>query len=92
MRASFYQKTLISDFRGDITVSCTQSLKRKLAFGEFHGNLVILLWITIPVLSYLKQYHELGTLNTTRGDNLRDECKKIRNVAKITENAEFFAV
>ncbi|KAF8622755.1 hypothetical protein AX15_006845 [Amanita polypyramis BW_CC] len=34
-------------------------------------------------LRYLKSYRDQGILHTTRGNNLREECKKIKGVAKL---------
>ncbi|KAF9268696.1 glycosyltransferase family 49 protein [Marasmius fiardii PR-910] len=34
-------------------------------------------------LRYLKMYHEAGYLNTPRGYNLQDECRKVKGIARI---------
>ncbi|KAJ7594975.1 glycosyl-transferase for dystroglycan-domain-containing protein [Mycena floridula] len=34
-------------------------------------------------LRYLKGYHESGILNTTRGFNVQDECKKIKGLSRV---------
>ncbi|KAL0581338.1 hypothetical protein V5O48_000714 [Marasmius crinis-equi] len=36
-------------------------------------------------LRYLKQYHELGYLDTARGYNVQDECKKIKGISELAE-------
>ncbi|KAF8345982.1 glycosyl-transferase for dystroglycan-domain-containing protein [Amanita rubescens] len=35
-------------------------------------------------LRYLKTYHDLGILHTKQGSNLREECKKIKGVTKMS--------
>lgn len=34
-------------------------------------------------LRYLKRHYDSGTLNTSHGYNVQEECKKIRGVSKI---------
>ncbi|KAG1835985.1 hypothetical protein DFJ58DRAFT_719201 [Suillus subalutaceus] len=43
-------------------------------------------------LWYLKRHYDSGTLNTSHGYNLQEECRKIRGVSKIAALASFMLV
>lgn len=42
------------------------------------------------MIRYLKTYHDLGILQTEQGDNLREECKKIKGVTKMISSVSGF--
>ena len=39
--------------------------------------------LKVQLYRYLYQFHHAGILNSARGSNVKEECKKIKSVTKI---------
>ena len=63
----------------------TQTSKKKHVFGPFSSILVspVLINDLLVLVRYLKSYHDNEMLNTTRGFNVQEECKKIKGISRI---------
>ena len=79
---SNFNDTSDPTFSEDIIAKSTQTSKKNYAFGMTESASPCLF---NPDCRYLKSYSENLLLNTTRGINVQPECKRLKNIPRISE-------